>query len=223
VFGADVDDAAPVDRFAPLPERVWTGAFSERSLLLARSIRIEGPRGLLEHVAIASDDQLYERYVETTAEGFLQVVQRASDEVEVVRGSLDAWRLAAEARVTVLERLAECPVRIVAAGDVLWRDIDGNLVRGDRIELVGELGNMTPVRPRIEPAAPTFPNTQTGSAGGDEPLDDETRDDDDAPDATNPASDGGSDGASDGVAAPEVDGAAGSEGPGADGFGADAR
>ncbi|MEL6906742.1 MAG: hypothetical protein AAFU73_10630 [Planctomycetota bacterium] len=258
VFGADEGVTAPVDRFAPLPERVWTGAFSERSLLLARSIRIEGPAGLLEHVAVASDDELYERYVETTADGFLQVVQRASDEVEVVRGSLDAWRLAAEARVTVLERMAECPVRIVAAGDVLWRDIDGNLVRSDRIELVGELGNMAPVRPRTESTAPTLPNTQvpvpqntqvlpitqdlpitpagsappvlettpafettpgpegttgTATVPGSEAVpgsgaapagDDETRDDDDAPNATNTARDG----TPDGGAAPGADAAA---------------
>lgn len=136
-----------VDRFAPIPPPEWTGAFRERSVLLARSIRVEGPAPLLSHMVASSDDDLFERSVQTTPDGLLQVVTRASDEVQVVRGHLDAWRLAAEQKIVILERVAPGPVVVIADGDVMWRDRDGEVERADRLEFVGEIGNMTPVRP----------------------------------------------------------------------------
>lgn len=141
------------DRFAPIPAPEWTGAFRERSVLLARTIRVEGPAPLLSHMVASSDDDLFERSVQTTPKGLLQVVTRASDEVAVVRGHLDAWRLAAEQKIVILERVAPGPVVVIAEGDVMWRDRNGAVERSDRLEFVGEIGNMTPARPGDASAA----------------------------------------------------------------------
>lgn len=139
--------AERADRFAPIPEPEWTGAFRERSVLLARTIRVEGPAPLLSHMVASSDDAYFDRSVQTTPDGLLQVVRRASDEVEIVKGHLDAWRLAAEDRIVILERVAPGPVVVIADGEVMWRDADGAIERSDRLEFTGEIGNMTPARP----------------------------------------------------------------------------
>lgn len=121
----------------PLP---WTGEFRERAVLLAQSIRIEGPEGLLDHCVVRSDDALFVRSARTTEEGFLQVTQpKASSGGETVRGQLDQWQLAATGQIVVLENPAFERVVVRAQGEVYWRTPGGAEFRGATFERVGEL------------------------------------------------------------------------------------
>src|SRR5262245_52140279 len=56
---------------APVP---WTDSFLRPAVLLAADIRIEGPRGLLRHVATVSNPEELDRVEKTLPEGFLQHV-----------------------------------------------------------------------------------------------------------------------------------------------------
>lgn len=142
---------------APLPEPApWTEEFMQKALLLADRIRVEGPTGLLDHVVVRSDDALYNRVVKTTEEGFLQVTRvkgvasgqgRQPVHRELVDGQLDAWQLAAYEEIVLLERPGEVPVTVVAVGDVLWEDPDGNRERGPRLEFRGEIHRGAPPPP----------------------------------------------------------------------------
>ena len=130
--------------WAPAP---WTGSFQGTAVMLANTFRIEGPEGLLEHVVASSDDAFYDRAVETTPDGLMQVIRRLSPDVPEIRVQVDGWTLAAFDRVTILERIDNSPVRLIASGDALWRDSDGRIARGQRIECTGEIGDDTPAIP----------------------------------------------------------------------------
>lgn len=125
--------------FVPAP---WTEAFLSPAVLMADSIRIEGPPGLFEHAVTRADDALFLRKVETIPEGRLQTVRPRPDspQLEVVRAQLDTWQLAAFREVVFLERLDPAlPVRVVATGDAVWRDTDGKERRDIRLVFLGEL------------------------------------------------------------------------------------
>lgn len=141
---AEMVGGSAVDDFAPKP---WTGAFAETAIMLTRSVRIEGPEGLLDHVVASSDDEFYERTIETTPEGLLQTVRRRGSTSPEIRVRLDRWTIAVEESVVLLETIAPGPVRLVASGNALWRDVDGHLAQAQRLEFTGEIGVDTPVRP----------------------------------------------------------------------------
>ncbi len=123
----------------------WTEDFMGKAVLLAERIRIEGPPGLREHTALRADDELYVRTVQTTPQGFLQVVRPRDPQASraaatcLVRGQLDAWQLSAFAEITLLERPGPCPIVVVAEGEAFWQDVDGLEQRGERLEFRGEV------------------------------------------------------------------------------------
>ena len=122
-------EAGPPGPRPPAEPTPWTEAFLAPAVLMADSIYVEGPPGLLEHAAARADDALYERRVETRPEGLLQTirVRPESAGLEVVRAQLDAWQLAAIREVVFLERVdPAAPVRVIARGEAVWRDTDGN-------------------------------------------------------------------------------------------------
>jgi hypothetical protein len=143
-FGDHSASTSVAEPWAPAP---WTGSFQDSAVMLANTFRIEGPVGLLEHVVASSDDAFYERSMETTPEGLLQIVRRVSPDVPEIRVQLDAWTLAAFDRVTILERVDCVPVTVIASGDALWRNADGRIAKGQRIECSGEIGDDTPSVP----------------------------------------------------------------------------
>lgn len=104
----------------PFPDR-----YMRNTLLVADQIVIEGPKGLLDHVALGQDDVLLDYAVETLPAGFRQILSKkaGSDYVEI-RAGLDAWEITALERVMVLERPGDVPVRIIAAGNVWFRSLD---------------------------------------------------------------------------------------------------
>ena len=131
----------------PLTPAPWTGAFTETAVMLAGTIYVEGPQGLLEHVAARVDDAYFQRATETTDQGFLQTIVRPSESVPEIRVRLDRWTMAAVSRVVILERFDDCPVTVVATGDAIWRDVDGTISRSARLEFVGHIGQDDPVTP----------------------------------------------------------------------------
>lgn len=141
---AETADDAAATSFGP-PE--WTGAFEKTAVMVARSFHIEGPAGLLDHVVASSDDALYDRSVELTPDGLMQVIERPSEDVREIRVQLDAWKLAALERVVILERATDGPVHIIADGEAIWRDTDGHLLQAQRLEFSGEIGDDTPFSP----------------------------------------------------------------------------
>jgi hypothetical protein len=134
----DPDAAAAGASREPVPI-AWTDAFMRRALLLADEIRVEGPRGLLEHVAVRSDDGLYERDVETTPDGFVQTTSARPDVGELVRGQLDQWQLVANRRIVIIENPAALDVLITARGDALWQDPSGIERRDAMLEFEGPI------------------------------------------------------------------------------------
>lgn len=159
--GQSVDDlagstAVAAEPWAPVP---WTGAFMDSAVMLADSFRIEGPQGLLEHVVASSDDELFERSLQTTPDGLLQVISRTSENGPEIRVQVDGWTLAAFRRVTILERVGDSAVRVIASGDALWRDANGRIAKGSRIECQGEIGDQNHAIP-AGATAPTGPSAE---------------------------------------------------------------
>ncbi|HPF14700.1 MAG: hypothetical protein H6830_01540 [Planctomycetes bacterium] len=116
----------------------WTDAFSKKCVLLARDIVVEGPPGMLVHSALTSDATRYVVKNKTTERGFEQLAVARPDVGREVRCQLDQWVLAAENSVLVIERPGPCPVRVIATGAAVWRDMDGNEQRDETLEFLGE-------------------------------------------------------------------------------------
>ena len=162
-FAGDAEAAAK-----PLGPAPWTGAFEGKAVMIARTFRIEGPAGLLDHVVASSDDQLYERSVELTPDGLMQVIRRPSDDVREIRVQVDNWSLAAFDRVIILERTTAGPARIIASGEAIWRDLDGHLLQAQRLEFEGEIGDSAHFVP---------PSMNDDQSSDDQPADDPAGDD----------------------------------------------
>jgi len=136
------EQATPVEPREPAMPTPWTEAFLSPSVLMADSILVEGPPGLFEHAVARADDALYDRKVETVPEGRIQTVRPrpGSPQLDVVRAQLDAWQLAAFREVTFFERVdPSTSVRVLATGDAVWRDTNGNEQRDHQLTFRGEL------------------------------------------------------------------------------------
>ncbi len=117
---------APPQEPAPDPPRPWTRAFREKSLLVAREVSVEGPPGLLAHVAILQDPQTCDHEVRTTPEGLLQEASvRPGAEGALARCQLDGLAIAATRRLEVLERPLAEQVVVRARGEAVWQRVDG--------------------------------------------------------------------------------------------------
>lgn len=104
--------------------RPWTDRFRKPSLLVADTVRVEGPVGLLEHLATRTEPDAHSRREETTTQGFLQeIVQKPDVPLAEIHAFLDQLEIVAMKRITVLERPGPVDVVVVATGDVYFRDI----------------------------------------------------------------------------------------------------
>lgn len=119
-----VSPAGPLDAepWEPPTPKPWTDEFHRRAALLANRIRIEGPTGLLEHVAPVVDSRVHGHTVQTTAQGLLQVTKVLAPDSPPIGAQLDGWQIMALEELTILERLEECDVVILASGDAFWKD-----------------------------------------------------------------------------------------------------
>lgn len=135
---ASQEPGEPRDASAPVPPERWTGQFDGKAIVVAEEIRIEGPTGLINHLAVRSDDALFDRLVETTEEG-LRMVWTPKVEGELIRGQLDNWSLTAFRRIVAVEQPWAEEVSVTALGDAFWQDVDGQEQRADRLQWRGEL------------------------------------------------------------------------------------
>lgn len=120
--GAGPESAESAAPSAPKP---WTTRFVEEGWLVARSVEIEGPNGLLLHVAAAQDPEQFRYRSEAVDGGLRQVWERTAPGATTLRVQLDKWEVYATDRVVIVERLDEVPVTLRAKGDVSWFDAQG--------------------------------------------------------------------------------------------------
>lgn len=118
---APVRADAPV---APPVPKAWTDRFQQRALLVADDVRIEGPDGLLDHVASSIDPETLTRTEKLTPDGFLTTIEHKTGAPPVeIKVQLDRTEIVALRRVTLLERPGPVDVVLTASGDVLWTDL----------------------------------------------------------------------------------------------------
>jgi hypothetical protein len=133
-------NAEPIEASEARPEpKPWTTTFLTPAVLIAREVRIEGPLGIRDHVALTVDSELHEYSLKTGPDGLLQELTFKQGQGEgELRCQLDQLVIAAEQRITVLERPGPAPVVVVATGEALWQTPAGEERRGDSLRLVGE-------------------------------------------------------------------------------------
>jgi len=119
-----VSPAGPLDAkpWVPPKPKPWTDEFHRRAALLANRVQIEGPSGLLEHVAAIVDSRVHSNKVRTTSDGLLQEVRVLTPDSDPIGAQLDGWQIMALQELTILERIDGSDVVIVASGDAFWKD-----------------------------------------------------------------------------------------------------
>lgn len=110
--------AAPTAAAAP-KKRPWPAELAREAILIADVVQIEGPEGLIEHVAVRQEGSDIEYKAETTTNGFLQT-WTPKPGVEV-RGQIDNCVIVAMQRITALERPGATSVEIRAHGAAVYR------------------------------------------------------------------------------------------------------
>ena len=134
--GTPRDAQQSASPFAPAPDphegppqeviaarKPWTTAFLKPGLLVAAEVRIEGPVGLLDHVATRTDPEFHDRVEKTVPAGFLQQITLKPGVGEAeIKGQLDALAVVATKRLIVIERPGPGDVAVTARGDAYWRD-----------------------------------------------------------------------------------------------------
>lgn len=114
--------AAPSEDSLPRPPAAWTADFNGPAVLFAEEILVEGPEGVLKHCAVQNvlDDQ--DSSVRTTPDGLLQETRLKPGRPTELHAWLDHWELIAFRKITILERVQPCDVRVRALGDVRFVD-----------------------------------------------------------------------------------------------------
>lgn len=116
----------------------WTPSFTRGALLIADEIRVEGPKGLLEHIATRVVEPHHRQQVETLPEGFQQIVELVDPNSEVeIRSHLDSMQLVAVRRITILERPGDVRVKIRAVGRVYYKRDGQEAIERASLELMG--------------------------------------------------------------------------------------
>jgi hypothetical protein len=136
------DGAKTEESLPPPPGQIqrWTGRFVTPTLLVADQIRIEGPKGLLDHLATRADADVHARKERTTKEGFLQEITLVEGAPPVeIRAFLDRFELVAMKRITVLVRPGLVDVVLTAEGDVFVREGDAPERRAPSLRIEGKI------------------------------------------------------------------------------------
>lgn len=144
--GKTREDAPPAaERSTVRPGKPWTKEFQTPSVLLADVVEIEGPEGLVDHVATRVDPALHERRERTTPAGYLQEIERKqrdgeTDPLSEIQVYLDQMQITALRKVVILTRPGAVPVVVHARGNVFWSDTATNAERrGDALRFEGKL------------------------------------------------------------------------------------
>lgn len=131
------DEPEPQPEPAPAP---WTSTFQSAALLIADEIRIEGPKGLLNHIATRIEPDHHTYAATTLPEGFQQSFEPRNLAAGIdIRAYLDGLEVVALKRLVLLERPGDVQVIVEAVGDAFWRESSsGNEKRGSALRFVGE-------------------------------------------------------------------------------------
>ena len=125
---------------APKPPTPWTTSFRGEAILIADVVRIEGPAGLLEHIATRIEPDFHTYEATTLPEGFQQRFEPrdASAGIEM-RAYLDNLEVAAFRELVLLERPGDVQVIVEGLGDAYYREAaTGDERRGAQLRFVGE-------------------------------------------------------------------------------------
>jgi hypothetical protein len=123
------------------PTHPWPTTFRGEALLMAGTVRIEGPPGLRDHVALVQDLDHHTYDTVTTEQGLLQTVEVRDDipYLAPIRIHLDELTIVAERKIVVLERPGWVPVTVEASGDCFYKRTDSEEEqRGESLRLVGQ-------------------------------------------------------------------------------------
>ena len=133
------------ERVPALEPPPWTDAFSESTALLASEVRIEGPPGLISHVASVSDPEELDRTEKTVPEGFLQVISvKPQARGARITAQLDRLAIVVLGRLTILERVGATTVVVFAKGEAYWENPTTHEVkRGETLRFDGRIGAKT--------------------------------------------------------------------------------
>lgn len=125
----------------PAAPKPWTERFREPTLLIADELRVEGPDGLLDHLATRAETASHSKRERVTQDGFLQEFSLVPGAVPLeIRAYLDRFELVAMKRLLVLERPGPVDVVIVANGDVFLREAASQAVqRGATLRIEGKI------------------------------------------------------------------------------------
>jgi len=125
----------------PPPPKAWTARFQAPAVLVADSVRIEGPDGLLDHVATRADDAAHVRTERVTADGFLTTIERRTGVAPLeIKAFLDRFEIAAWKRLVLLERPGPVDVVLIAEGEVFLHDTtSGKETRGATLRIDGKI------------------------------------------------------------------------------------
>jgi len=141
--GTGRDESAATNASAtPSPETLpWTDAFSKSTVLLAEQVRIEGPQGLISHIASISVPEELDRTEKATPEGFLQVISvKPEAHGAEIKAQLDRLAIVALDRLTILEKVGATSVVVMAKGDAYWADTQSKEEkRGDTLRFEGKI------------------------------------------------------------------------------------
>lgn len=117
----------------------WTEEFREGGLLIADRVWIEGPVGLLQHVATRSVEEYHSYKAETLPEGFRQTYRvRHPEQGMEMRVFLDALKIVVLRELVLTEKPGPLDVHVRAQGDAYWQDpATGAEQRNFEINFVG--------------------------------------------------------------------------------------
>ncbi len=119
----------------------WTDRFMSPALLVADQVRIEGPIGLLEHLATPSNPELHDRTEKTVPAGYLQqiTIKEGVGPAEI-QAQLDNLAIVALKKLVVLERPGLVDLVVLAAGDAYYNDkATAEEQRADSLRFVGQI------------------------------------------------------------------------------------
>ncbi|MBK7643426.1 MAG: hypothetical protein IPJ19_10310 [Planctomycetes bacterium] len=118
----------------------WTDAFSGPAVLFADEIWVEGPEGMIDRTALRVDPELNDTSTRTTKDGLLQVVTVKPDVQAEVHGFLDHWELVGFRKVSILERVVPCDVKVRASGAAHFVDTATKAEQNqDTLEFTGKI------------------------------------------------------------------------------------
>jgi hypothetical protein len=133
----------PANPEADIPPPVagpWTEAFLKAAVLFADDVSIEGPQGMIKHAGLRIEPEIHDSSTLTTKDGLLQEVRLKPGSEGEVRAILDHWEVVAFRRITILERVGPCDVKVLARGGARFVDLETKQEsNGDTLQFEGKI------------------------------------------------------------------------------------